>query len=212
MMHAIRLGLISLMLVAAQPAIAGIYTYIDEQGNRVFTDQPNGRSVEPTTTKAPNSIPAPAARSSERPTKLKVLKAPTPGYTRIDIAEPAPDATIRDNAGMLSISVNSEPALHPGHEYRVLLDGEPAGPPSASTTLIVPHVDRGTHQLMVEIVNASGEGVQRSPPQVFHMLRTSLAQRRMVNPCKKEDYGSRPECPVKDKPAEKKNIPFVPFL
>jgi hypothetical protein len=44
------------------------------------------------------------------------------------------------------------------------------------------------------------------------MMRTSLAQRRMVTPCRKADYGVRPECPLKDKPKEKKDIPFVPFL
>jgi hypothetical protein len=44
------------------------------------------------------------------------------------------------------------------------------------------------------------------------MLRISLAQKRMVNPCKKADYGVRPECPLKDKPPEKKDIPFVPFI
>jgi hypothetical protein len=44
------------------------------------------------------------------------------------------------------------------------------------------------------------------------MQRISLAQKRKVTPCKKADYGVRPECPLKDKPPEKKNIPFVPFI
>ena len=44
------------------------------------------------------------------------------------------------------------------------------------------------------------------------MQRISLAQKRKANPCKKADYGVRPECPIKDKPVEKKNIPFVPFI
>jgi hypothetical protein len=33
-----------------------------------------------------------------------------------------------------------------------------------------------------------------------------------VRPCKKDDYGVRPECPLQDKPPEKKDIPLVPFI
>lgn len=212
MMRAMRLGLIGLVMLSALPASAEIYTYIDAEGKRVFTDRPGGRAAEPAKTKALNSMAAQPVTPVEKPGRVKVLKAPTPGYERLDIIQPAPDTTIRDNAGALSISVSSEPSLHPGHQYRALLDGVPVGSPGNSATLSIPHVDRGTHQLVVEIIDAYGESVERSEPSVFHMMRTSLAQRRNANPCKKDEYGVRPECPLKDKPKEKKGIPFVPFL
>jgi len=126
--------------------------------------------------------------------------------------QPDPDATIRNNAGELAVSVTSTPALHPGHQYRLLLDGAAVGAPGESPVLMLQNVDRGSHQLVVEVIDSQGERLQASAPRVFHMMRTSLAQRRMVNPCKKGDYGVRPECPLKDKPKEKKDIPFVPFL
>lgn len=212
MMRAMRFGLISLVMLSAVPASAEIYTYIDAEGKRVFTDRPDGQAAEPAKTKAPNSMAAQPVAPVEKPGRVKVLKAPTPGYKRLDILQPAPDTTIRDNAGALSINVSSEPALHPGHQYRALLDGVPAGQPGDSAALSIPHVDRGTHQLVVEIIDAHGESVQRSEPRAFHMMRTSLTQRRKANPCKKAEYGVRPECPLKDKPEEKKGIPFVPFL
>ncbi len=62
------------------------------------------------------------------------------------------------------------------------------------------------------MVDAQERVLQQSESRSFHLIRTSLAQRRMVNPCKKADYGVRPECPLKDKPVEKRDIPFVPFL
>ena len=74
------------------------------------------------------------------------------------------------------------------------------------------NIDRGTHQLAVEILDAQGRTLERTPNQPFHMLRTSLAQRRIANPCTKTDYGVRPECPLKDKPVEEKDIPFIPFI
>jgi hypothetical protein len=212
MMRVIRLSLIGMVMLSALPAGAEIYTYIDAEGKRVFTDRPDGRAAEPTQTKTPNSMPAQPVTPTEKPGRVKVLKAPVPGYERLDILQPAPDMTIRDNAGALTISVSSEPPLHPGHQYRALLDGIPMGSPGTSAAMSLPHVDRGTHQLVVEIVDANGESVQRSEPRIFHMMRTSLSQRRKANPCKVDDYGVRPECPLKDKPEEKKGIPFVPFL
>ena len=121
-------------------------------------------------------------------------------------------ATVRSNAGSLIVTATSEPALHAGHSYRLLLDGEAVGEPGRSPVFPLENIDRGTHKLAVEIVDANGLIVERTPAQPFHMLRTSLAQKRRVNPCKKDDYGVRPECPLKDKPKEKSNIPLVPFI
>ena len=205
-----RLGLSGLLLVFALPASAAIYSYTDAEGNRVFTDRPGGRAAEQVETKPANSMaaqPVPPPKQA-----VKVLKATTPGYTLLDIVQPDPDATIRNNAGELAVSVTSTPALHPGHQYRLLLDGAAVGAPGESPALMLQNVDRGSHQLVVEVIDSQGERLQASAPRVFHMMRTSLAQRRMVNPCKKGDYGVRPECPLKDKPKEKKDIPFVPFL
>ncbi|MCF5636810.1 DUF4124 domain-containing protein, partial [Pseudomonas syringae] len=36
-----RCLLIGVLLLSALPALADVYTYIDAQGNRVFTDQPH---------------------------------------------------------------------------------------------------------------------------------------------------------------------------
>jgi hypothetical protein len=206
----LRLGLLALFSLLVLPASAGIYTYIDAQGNRVFTDRPGGRAVESVDAKPVNNMPA-------QPVALPAVKREAPrerrfAYRLLDIVQPEPDATIRNNAGELSVSVTSDPVLQPGHLYRLLLDGSPIAPDSSEPTLALHNLDRGTHQLVVEVVDGQGLTLQSSPPRTFHLLRTSLAQRRMVNPCKKDEYGVRPECPLKDKPKEKKDIPFVPFL
>jgi hypothetical protein len=210
MMHAPRLGLLGLLLMLTLSSNAAIYSYTDSEGNRVYTDRPGGRAVDPVETKPSNSMPAQPVPLATPP--VKIMKAPTPGYALLDIVHPEPEATIRSNAGALTVSVTSDPPLHPGHQYRLLMDGADAGAPGASPVIVLENVDRGTHQLMVKVIDSEGETVHSSAPRTVHMMRTSLAQRRMVNPCKKEDYGVRPECPIKDKPKEKKDIPFVPFL
>lgn len=202
------------LLACALPAAAEIYSYTDEQGNRVFTDRPGGRAVEQVKPRPTNSMPAAEPRDmlAPAPTAAPATKSATNRYTQLEILTPLPDATIRDNAGGLQVSVGSTPQLLPGHAYRLLLDGSDTGLSGSNPQFALENVDRGSHQLSVQVVDQSGALVQSSPPSTFHMMRTSLAQRRMVRPCKKDDYGVRPECPLKDKPKEKRDIPFVPFL
>ena len=202
-----RRVLIGLLMLLGQPALADVYTYINAEGNRVFTDQPhhNAKKVDiaPSNGMAvpPKKRPAPSA--SRNPPPLFI-------YQLVRILAPEPDATIRDMQGNLIVTVTNDPALQPGHSYRLLLDGNPYGPPGRSPVIPLSNIDRGTHQLSIEIVDPYGRVAERTPNQPFHMFRTSLAQKRLAQPCKKEDYGVRPECPIADKPKEESS--FFPFF
>ncbi len=209
-MSIVRQAAAILLLATALPALGDIYSYTDAEGNRVFTDRPTGQAMEEVQLKPSNSM---AAQPTPAP---RVVQPPKPQEATIryqlQILSPAADEAIRNNAGSVSVTVQAEPALQPGHAYQVLLDGQPFGAPGEETTFELSNVDRGTHQLAVAVVDAQERVLQQSESLSFHLIRTSLAQRRMVNPCKKADYGVRPECPLKDKPVEKRDIPFVPFL
>jgi hypothetical protein len=197
------------LMLLALPALAQVYTYIDAEGNRVFTDKPRSGNAERVELAPSNSMPAIQTQTAPR---VAAPLEPTQRYSLLRILVPQPDASIRDNAGNLIVSVNSEPALFPGHRYRLLLDGEAVGEAGTSPVFPLENIDRGTHQLAVEIIDQQGRIIERTPSQPFHLHRISLIQKRLVNPCKKDDYGVRPECPLKDKPAEKKSIPFIPFI
>ena len=192
------------------PAHAGVYTYIDAEGNRVFTDQPPSEKAQrveiaPSNKMAPTQAP-PAAIPAYPTTRVE------PAYDVLRILVPEPDATIRDPAGNLIVTASSDPSLHPGHSFRLILDGQPAGEAGRSPVFPLENIDRGTHQISVEIIDSQGRIVERTPSQPFHMKRISLAEKRRTNPCKKGDWGVRPECPIADKPKEPRDIPFVPFI
>ena len=204
----LRLFLLGLLL-AAQCATAQVYTYIDAEGNRVFTDKPRSSNAERVNIAPSNSAqmnaPTPSVRVTPQPVTKQVVH-----YQLLRILLPEPDASIHHASGDIIVTLTSEPGLLPGHNYRLLLDGVIQGEPSRSPVFSLQNVDRGTHQLVGEIIDAAGLIVERTPAQPFHMHRISLAQKRKVKPCKKEDYGVRPECPLKDKPVEKPSI--LPFL
>ncbi|CAM3274845.1 penicillin-binding protein [Pseudomonas floridensis] len=205
----IRSLLMLLSLLCALPVVADVYTYIDANGNRVFTDQPrkNAKRVD---------IPPSNNMTGTPPTRT--LKAqprqPQPPamfhYQLLRVLVPEPDATISNPSGDLIVTVTSDPALQAGHNYRLLLDGMPVGQPGRSPVFPLSNIDRGTHQLSVEIFDQMGRVLEKTPNQPFHLQRISLAQKRAVNPCKAEEYGVRPECPLKDKPKPESSI--LPFF
>ncbi|MFZ3206493.1 MAG: DUF4124 domain-containing protein [Pseudomonas sp.] len=197
------------LLLASLPAAAQVYTYIDAEGNRVFTDKPRQGNAELIQLAPSNGM---HSLISEPPPAVAPPSASALSYQMLRILVPQPDATIRDNAGNLIVTATSEPALHSGHSFRLLLDGQATGESGRSPVFPLENIDRGTHQLAVEIVDAQGRTLERTPNQPLHMLRSSLAQKRLVRPCKQDDYGVRLECPLKDKPAAKQDIPFVPFI
>lgn len=198
------------LLFVTQAASAQVYTYIDAEGNRVFTDKPRSSTAERVMLAPSNSAqmsqPQPTVRMAPPPAVSK----PTVHYQLLRILVPEPDASIHNGSGDMIVTLNSEPGLLPGHSYRLLLNGEPQGETSRSPVFSLQHVDRGTHQLVAEIIDSAGLIVERTPAQPFHMHRMTLAQKRKINPCKKDEYGVRPECPLKDKPKEEVSI--LPFF
>lgn len=199
-----------LLLLVAPLAFGQVYTYIDAEGNRVFTDKPRSSNAERVMLAPSNNVelsqPAPTARMAPAPAVSK----PTVHYQVLRILVPEPDASIHNGSGEMIVTLSSEPGLLPGHNYRLLLNGQQQGESSRSPVFSLQHIDRGTHQLAAEIIDSAGLIVERTPAQPFHMHRMSLTQKRKINPCKKEEYGVRPECPLKDKPKEKTSI--LPFL
>jgi hypothetical protein len=196
-----------LLMLSANAALAQVYTYIDAEGNRVFTDKP-GRNAKKVDVAPSNSMPS--APKKPAPTASKARPGPIFRYDLLRILAPDPDAIIRDIEGKTIVTVTSEPALQPGHTFRLLLDGQAYGPKGRSPVFQMTNIDRGNHQLSVEIVDEFERILERTPNQTFTMLRISLAQKRLAKPCQTADYGVRPECPLKDKPEEKSS--FLPFL
>ena len=197
------------LALTALPGVAQVYTYIDAQGNRVFTDQPRPGNAKKVQLPPGNRMPAPTGTTSAPATDSR--PEPLFHYEMLRLLIPEPDVTIRSTAGEVIVSVTSEPGLKKGHRYRLLLDGKPTGAPGPSPVFALSNIDRGTHHLAVEILDEQDRIVERTANQPFHMQRMSLAQKRRVKPCVTADYGQRPECPLAEKPEEEKSS-ILPFF
>ena len=179
-------------------ALAHIYSYVDQNGQRHFTDQPPNELSTPVKVAPTASIPATPIVIKRSP----VAEGSTSAffYATPRITLPAHDSTLTNHAGNLSAHAHSPTALHPGHQLHWWLDQQKVG---HGEQLSLTNIDRGSHQLHVTIEDEHGQALAESHAITFHVQRPSLTQKRRVNPCKLPDYGVRPECPLEEKPKPK---------
>ncbi|TRX74653.1 DUF4124 domain-containing protein [Pseudomonas mangiferae] len=200
-------ALLVALLALALPVQAEVYTYLDKDGNRVFTDRPHAGNAQ-RLEMAPSNAMSPVAPQPQQRVPPPVLP---PSYSLLRIIVPEPDAMVNNGTGDVIVTATSEPGLMAGHSFRLQLDGKPAGE-GRSPVFPLTNLDRGTHTLAVEILDAKGRILERTPSQPLHVQRMSLSQKKRMFPCKTEDYGVREECPLKEKPPVQTDIPFVPFI
>ena len=99
---------------------------------------------------------------------------PISRYARLEIINLPDDEALRANNGSFEVQVAVEPPLARGHSLRLLLDGNPHGPTTQGTPLQVQQADRGTHSLVVQVLDAAGQPLQQSDAQTFTVQRISV--------------------------------------
>lgn len=174
----------TLLALYATSLSAQVYSWTDENGNRVFSDQPHpdADSID----LGPVNIiepPPPSAMEwqTDRDRPSSSAQQQQTGYKRLAITSPANDQAVRANDGSLSLTVETDPPLSGNHLLRAEVGGAPAGDPvpgngNVSHQLQLHELDRGSHAITVVVVNARGEVIQRSKPLQVHIQRTSLNQ------------------------------------
>lgn len=99
--------------------------------------------------------------------------AQAPGsYASVAIVQPANEETVHDNQGNVVVQVAVSPSLAPGDRVALLLDGRSVGA-QMDTTFALSGIDRGTHTLQAQIVDANGATLLASRPVTFYMWQAS---------------------------------------
>lgn len=166
-----------LALLAASALEAQVYRWVDEEGVVHYSDTPHPGAEE---------IFLPDSSSSSRSTTGFGAQPRTPrnareeqdggqtfDYESLTFAAPAPEETLWNIEGELTVRLNLQPALRQGHQVRVYFDGEPR--PVEGLQFALQEVYRGTHNLQAEVLNESGQLMIRSEPLRFYVQQTSIA-------------------------------------
>ncbi|MGD8498502.1 MAG: DUF4124 domain-containing protein [Chromatiales bacterium] len=174
-----RILILLLATLALGAQATSVYRWVDENGNVVFSDEPPAdRQSDQIEVPPANVIRGlPAERRSSRP-DAAAPEAPTEtGYRSLVIVYPEPGSSVRQNAGNVSVRASLEPALGDGHTLELLLDGEPVAS-STSGEFELSNVDRGTHELVVQVVDGGAQSLIRSEPLRFTLHRHSIRNPR----------------------------------
>lgn len=155
-------------------ALGQIYRTKDANGNVVFTDTPppGGSSeqvqLQHTNTAEPVDVPP-----SVTPEPEETEEAASPAQV-VKITSPANEETIPMGGGNFSVVARVEPPLEKGQSLRLSLDGTPTGKLQQSGFWDLTSVDRGAHDLSVEIVDSSGQVISGSDPVRVYVMRPGL--------------------------------------
>ena len=169
----------TLVISGSATAETRIYKTKDANGNVIFTDVPplkDGKQADPVVLKETNNWDGPSTDKATTRTPWIVdekggetadVFVP---YSTLGIVSPANDASVRENSGHITVTVSILPPLFANQQLRLLMDGKAMGQGSGPS-FPLENVDRGTHSLLLEVVDATGKSLQQSPVTTFHLQR-----------------------------------------
>lgn len=165
------------LLLCAGVASAQTYRWVDEDGVVHYSDRPvEGAEEVSIDYIRPSSMarqPGTVLRRDRRAAAdSAAAEQGAETYQSLEIASPAEEETIWNNAGLLTVSLSLQPGLQTGHRVRVYLDGTPTD--ASSTSVELSDVYRGAHTLQAEVLDASGTMLLRSQPRTFFVQQTSV--------------------------------------
>ena len=112
-----------------------------------------------------------------------VADAANSPYASARILSPADGEGLRANSGDFVVQAQVEPELRQGHRLRLLLNGNAQGTAQAASAFPLTGVERGEHQLQLQIVDEDGGVIFEGEPTTFYLLRHSvLHPRPAANP------------------------------
>lgn len=180
-----RKALLLPLLLVTIPVIAQpIYSYKDNDGNIVYTNQqpPANTNVEEV------KLPKIQTISTDQLKKdLDKKNADQNSQQRANIAgvylQGIPsEETLRANNGTFTVTVVAETQqpLPAAYQYLLLLDGKPYGQGAQSSpSFTLTSIDRGTHSLQAQILN-NGQIVASSNAETFTLQRVANPAHRVT--------------------------------
>lgn len=157
-------------------AAGELYKCKGANGETVFSDQPCPGAETLPLRETPTYSPPPAPVLPTGPTPLTGSKGQKQPVFQVSVLEPGPDAVLRDNEGKITVSARIQPALGEDHQVRLLLDGTPVGAAGRATDWSLQDVERGEHNLRVEVFDKLTGKVLGQAQSKFMLFRASVNQ------------------------------------
>lgn len=166
----VRLFIFLIVVSYIAPVYAGsakVYVWRNEQGVLVFSDSPRP-GAEEVKIKSDNVI-----QSSVDTSILDIKPKAIEEKYQVEITQPENNATIRDNTGSVHVTGRIKPVFKRGLKIQLYLDGNPYEKPQTHSMFALRNIDRGEHQIKMELIDNKGKVIASSLPITFYMHRAS---------------------------------------
>ncbi len=147
-----------------------IYLWRNEAGQLVYSDTPSPGAEEVKT----NPGHVIKSSSSIDIQVLDIKKKIVPEDYKIIINNPKNNDTVRDNTGSVLVSAVIQPRFKRGLKVQLILDGKTYQNPQSHTQFSLRNIDRGEHQIKMQVFNEEGKVIALSEPITFYMHRASI--------------------------------------
>jgi len=154
---------------AAEAASSRIYVWKNEKGQLVYSDSPQP-GAEEVDVKSSNTVSSPSIDTSILDLKPKKI---VESYT-VTIISPTDQKTVRDNTGSVYVAGKVEPIFKKGLKLQLILDGSSHGEAQDHSRFALRNIDRGEHQIKLNLLNEKGKVIASSDDITFYMHRASV--------------------------------------
>ncbi|WP_305843687.1 DUF4124 domain-containing protein [Photobacterium leiognathi] len=169
--------LITLIWTAASSAQAStIYSWTDENGVVHFTDQPqtpDATAYPLSVTEVSGNIEQTADTIAAQTNDVAVVEEPAKTITTVSLVSPMHEQTIRNNEGIINIHAVTNSKLNNHTQAQLVLDGVVKGDPQTELTWTLDNVDRGSHQLQIQLVKG-GKVIASSDSITVYLHRATV--------------------------------------
>ena len=173
-MTMIRFLLVTLLTLSIATPInastAKIYVWRNEKGELVYSDTPKPGAEEVKI--KPGNVIASSARVETQVLDIntRVIKE----EYQVSINIPKDNSTIRDNTGSVYIQGSIKPIFKRGLKIQLILDDAPYQEPQTDTRFSLRDINRGEHQIKMQLLNEKGKVIALSEAITFYMHRASV--------------------------------------
>lgn len=161
--------ILSTRIVSAEDKV---YHWLDEKGINHFSDTaiPNAEEIQISNQNLLLNNPKDTNKAN---TQLPTIVPPKITY-QASITAPINDNVLRSNDGTIDIQVSITPEKENEQKLQLFLDGKAIGKAQISTTIRALNIDRGTHQLQVNLLDKAGNILAKTQIITIHLLRASV--------------------------------------
>lgn len=178
-----RSWLLILTMIVAPLVLADVYKTVDKDGRVIYTDTPDSDKAEKVELRELNTVPGPPPLPVSTPVGSFTSRPASISY-KVEIISPRSEATIPVGQRDLAIALTLNSPLKPGHLLVYFINGELLEE-TTMTNIIVKDIPRGTHKLVAEVIDASGQSLGTSAPVTVNVIRPVIKKNAPSKPLPK---------------------------